>query len=149
MLTACPFGLCLGVTDVPSTVVAIGAGFGVLTDDDLLIFSDSMSGHGNDSIVGVRTFYKNKNENKIIIISNSILCINIATYVHANSVQGTLYPEFEKRSQKLDKYQDVDRDLVQAYTESNNEEPCYICNIKMFTHTHIYTHIYMYKSIKV
>lgn len=58
VLTACPFGLCLGVTDVPSTAVAIGAGFGVLTDEDLLIFSDSMSGHGNDSIVGVGTFYR-------------------------------------------------------------------------------------------
>jgi hypothetical protein len=45
---------------VPSTVVVIGAGFGVFTDDDLLIFSDSIGGHGNDSIVGIGTFYKDK-----------------------------------------------------------------------------------------
>jgi len=35
-------------------------GFGVFTDADLLIFSDSMGGHGNDSIVGVGTFCKDK-----------------------------------------------------------------------------------------
>lgn len=45
---------------MPSTVVAIGVGLGVFTDAALLIFSDSIGGHGNDSTVGVGTFYKDK-----------------------------------------------------------------------------------------
>jgi len=44
---------------VPSTVV-IGVGFGVFTDADLLIFSDSIGGHDNESIVGIGIFCKDK-----------------------------------------------------------------------------------------
>lgn len=132
VLTACPFGLCRGVTDVPSTVVvAMGIGFGVFTDADLLMFSDSMGGHGNDSIVGVGTFCRNVKSNKPIKVANDIQTQRFVVYVHADFARGNPSLEFEKRSRKLDKCQGVAQDPARACIGLNNAELCCICNIRV------------------
>lgn len=55
VLTPWPFGLCLGVTDVPSTV-DIGVAFVTFTEDERFMLSDSIMGHGKESSIGAGTF---------------------------------------------------------------------------------------------